>query len=216
MLAGSEIERDASGPSYGIYAYTAREWDPEINLYYYRARYYDPEIGRFISEDPARYDGGVNFYAYVSNAPTNFRDPKGLWAAGVGPGVAGVAALPPPLTGIGGEANCMLVFDGDKNFGILCCGAAGPQWGGALGATGGAAGVFCPSCESVCDLPGLFFQVSGSGGAGPGGFAAGGSMSGRNVSAVGFAGGGVEGGAAAGVLVGDCVWLKEPEACKCE
>jgi RHS repeat-associated protein len=36
---------------HGIYAYTAREWDPEVGLYYYRARYYDAKIGRFISED---------------------------------------------------------------------------------------------------------------------------------------------------------------------
>jgi RHS repeat-associated protein len=40
-----------SGPTESGYAYTGREWDPEINLYYYRARYYDPKIGRFISED---------------------------------------------------------------------------------------------------------------------------------------------------------------------
>ena len=52
MLAGTAIARESSGPEYGIYAYTGREWDPEINLYYYRARYYDPKIGRFISEDP--------------------------------------------------------------------------------------------------------------------------------------------------------------------
>ena len=45
MLAGTAVAREAPGPSYGIYAYTAREWDPEINLYYYRARYYDPRWG---------------------------------------------------------------------------------------------------------------------------------------------------------------------------
>jgi RHS repeat-associated protein len=30
---------------------------------YYRARYYDPLPGRFISEDPARFSGALNFYA---------------------------------------------------------------------------------------------------------------------------------------------------------
>jgi RHS repeat-associated protein len=43
------------------YAYTAREWDPEIGLHYYRARYYDPRVGRFISEDPIEFAGGTNF-----------------------------------------------------------------------------------------------------------------------------------------------------------
>jgi len=60
------------------YAFTGREWDPEINAYYYRARYYDSRLGRFISEDPIGIDGGVNFYAYVGNNPVNLTDPLGL------------------------------------------------------------------------------------------------------------------------------------------
>jgi RHS repeat-associated protein len=46
-------------------------------LYYYRARYYDPHQGRFISEDPIGFDGGVNFYGYVSANPVNLFDPFG-------------------------------------------------------------------------------------------------------------------------------------------
>jgi RHS repeat-associated protein len=65
-------------PPYGIYAYTAREWDPETNLSYYRARYYDPKVGRFISEDPSGFGAGANFYAYADNSPTNRTDPFGL------------------------------------------------------------------------------------------------------------------------------------------
>ncbi|MEO8361015.1 MAG: RHS repeat-associated core domain-containing protein [Vicinamibacteria bacterium] len=60
------------------FAFTGREWDPETGLYYYRARYYEPKSGRFISEDPVRLGGGVNFYAYVPNAPSNWTDPLGL------------------------------------------------------------------------------------------------------------------------------------------
>jgi RHS repeat-associated protein len=60
------------------YAFTGREWDNETGLAYYRARYYDPKIGRFINEDPIRFGGGANFYAYVQNNPVNFIDPSGL------------------------------------------------------------------------------------------------------------------------------------------
>ena len=56
----------------------AREFDPETSLYYYRARYYDPAIGRFASEDPIKFWGGNNFYAYIHNNAVNFGDPYGL------------------------------------------------------------------------------------------------------------------------------------------
>jgi RHS repeat-associated protein len=59
----------------------ARESDAETGLYYYRARYYDQNAGRFLSEDPIRFDGdGANFYRYVSNSPVDWIDPAGLFA----------------------------------------------------------------------------------------------------------------------------------------
>ena len=61
-----------------LYGFTGREPDAETGLQYYRARYYDPSLGRFIAEDPAGFDAGTNFYAYVDNAPTQFVDPYGL------------------------------------------------------------------------------------------------------------------------------------------
>jgi RHS repeat-associated protein len=60
------------------YLYTGRERDPLTGLIYYRARWYDPQQGRFLSEDPIRFNGGNNFYAYVNNNPLNFIDPNGL------------------------------------------------------------------------------------------------------------------------------------------
>ena len=60
------------------YAYTSREFDSDIGLYYYRARYYDPRIGRFISEDPIHFLGGINFYRYVGDNPASYTDPLGL------------------------------------------------------------------------------------------------------------------------------------------
>jgi RHS repeat-associated protein len=52
--------------------------DPTGPRNYYRARYYDPKLGRFLSEDPIRFDGGINFYAYVGNNPVTATDPSGL------------------------------------------------------------------------------------------------------------------------------------------
>jgi RHS repeat-associated protein len=87
----------------GDHRYTGRDFDQESNgdpdsgLMYYRARYYDPTVGRFISEDPIGFAGGVNFYTYVHNNPINMRDPYGLqdsaspwrvgweWLSGWGP-----------------------------------------------------------------------------------------------------------------------------------
>ncbi len=60
------------------FKYTGREFDTETSLYYYRARYYDQAIGRFINEDPLRFGGSQDFYAYVDNRPTISVVPLGL------------------------------------------------------------------------------------------------------------------------------------------
>lgn len=60
------------------FQFTGRESDTETGLYYYRARYYDQSNGRFLSEDPLEFGGGIDFYDYVSNNPVNLRDPFGL------------------------------------------------------------------------------------------------------------------------------------------
>jgi RHS repeat-associated protein len=60
------------------FRYTSREFDSETGLYYYRARYYDPSVGRFLSEDPLMFAGGIDFYAYVTNNPVLLIDPFGL------------------------------------------------------------------------------------------------------------------------------------------
>ena len=75
--AWGNIEAGASEPGY---AFTGREWDPDIGLYYYRARYYDAKGGRFIAEDPIGFKGGMNFYSYVAGNPVGLRDPFGLQA----------------------------------------------------------------------------------------------------------------------------------------
>jgi RHS repeat-associated protein len=58
------------------FQYTGRENEGN-GLYFYRARYYSPLLGRFISEDPIGFGGGLNLYSYVFDSPTNFADPSG-------------------------------------------------------------------------------------------------------------------------------------------
>jgi RHS repeat-associated protein len=70
----------SSGSLVNPFQYTGRELDSETGLYYYRARYYDPGAGRFLSEDPITFTGGIDFYAYVENNPTEFTDALGLQA----------------------------------------------------------------------------------------------------------------------------------------
>jgi RHS repeat-associated protein len=68
----------SGGPSWPN---TRREFDFETGLYYYRARYYDAQAGRFVSEDPIRFDGeDTNLYRYVRNRPSSYFDPLG-WVA---------------------------------------------------------------------------------------------------------------------------------------
>ncbi|HEX9223721.1 MAG TPA: RHS repeat-associated core domain-containing protein [Candidatus Acidoferrales bacterium] len=70
------------------FAYTGRELDAG-NLYFYRARYYSPTLQRFISEDPIEFWGGINFYAYADNSPTDEVDPQGEEGATLALGEAG-------------------------------------------------------------------------------------------------------------------------------
>ncbi len=47
-------------------------------LLFMRARRYDSGVGRFVSEDPIGFAGGVNLYRYAANSPTGLTDPAGL------------------------------------------------------------------------------------------------------------------------------------------
>jgi RHS repeat-associated protein len=60
------------------FTYTGRELDSLTDLIYYRTRWYDAKQGRFLSEDPIIFSGGMNFYSYVDNNSISFVDPFGL------------------------------------------------------------------------------------------------------------------------------------------
>jgi RHS repeat-associated protein len=87
------------------FQYTGRENDG-TGLYYYRARYYDPETGRFISQDPIGFAGGINQYAYVGGNPISFVDPYGLNSIAV-PRLPAIPSLPAwagPAAAVAGAA----------------------------------------------------------------------------------------------------------------
>ncbi|MFY9909065.1 MAG: RHS repeat-associated core domain-containing protein [Candidatus Sulfotelmatobacter sp.] len=67
----------STGTARNYFQYVGREFDPETGLYFNRARYFDPSAGRFLSQDPIRFGGGANFYAYTRNNPLILKDPWG-------------------------------------------------------------------------------------------------------------------------------------------
>ncbi len=54
--------------------------DFQTGLIHMRARYYHPWLGRFLSEDPIQFEGGMNWFAYCGGDPLMRIDPDGeLW-----------------------------------------------------------------------------------------------------------------------------------------
>ena len=58
--------------------FQGKYYDAESGLNYFYHRYYNPAIGRFASEDPIGFLGGINYYKFVRNNPVQLLDPTGL------------------------------------------------------------------------------------------------------------------------------------------
>ena len=58
--------------------FAGMDFDALTGEYYDNARWYDAGLGRFITQDPKGYKGGINLYEYCRNSPTNGTDPSGL------------------------------------------------------------------------------------------------------------------------------------------
>jgi RHS repeat-associated protein len=85
----------AAGDRFG---FTGREFEASIGLYYFRARFYDATTGRFVNEDPIRFDAGdTNVFRYVGNSVTILTDPSGNSAISYGTLSSGISI---PLIGI--------------------------------------------------------------------------------------------------------------------
>lgn len=149
----------ASGDaSYTAFLYTGRELD-NTDFYYYRARYYDARRQRFLSEDPVRFFGGdINLYAYVSNNPTMYSDPLGLWTVGAGIQVNNYSA------GQSVTGSAVVVIDGYGQIGIAFTGGYGAV--AAFGTTQGGASIIglgqASTASTIQQLGGGGFDVSGT------------------------------------------------------
>jgi len=73
LLAGGD-EQDPYGYNGQFGYYT----DHETGMILCTHRYYDPHAGRWLTQDPIGYEGGLNLYKYCGNDPTNRIDPNGL------------------------------------------------------------------------------------------------------------------------------------------
>jgi RHS repeat-associated protein len=159
----------------GRFAFTAREWDVEIDIYFHRARYYDPELGRFTGEDPLGFGAGdANLYRYVGNIPVHRTDPTGkntapeyvvLFATlgvGVAQGFAGFSAAGAIGAACAG-ADLGVSLAVGAGAGITSLGVAGGSIGtGGLAGPGGAiAGAAAYVGESLSTLFGTIATCLG-------------------------------------------------------
>ena len=145
------------------YQFTGRELDSASNLLYYRARWYDPSQGRFLSEDPIGFKGGLDLYSYVWDDPVNLVDPLGRFpwlrslcaVVGAGAGAligdwvgglagAGVGAVAAGATGPGAVVDGPIFVGGGA--------AIGSSIGLPVGAVAGAAvgWVLCAKVPVAC------------------------------------------------------------------
>ncbi len=58
--------------------YQGQLYDPALSMYAMGAREYSPALGRFLSLDPAGFNGGDNLYAFAAGMPLTRIDPTGM------------------------------------------------------------------------------------------------------------------------------------------
>lgn len=182
--AWGTLEVGAGAPGY---SFTGREWDSEVGLYHYRARYYDPRMGRFVSEDPVHFRGGLNFYVYADAQPTTVTDPSGHEPMPLPPGMVPTNWVtffcreygfcprpppppPPPPRGCDGTP-CTPRTDWWAYFGCLMYNAPKPEtfYSAPKAVTGGGLHLRCWMASQVCAEGGLqCFCGSHDGPSGPG------------------------------------------------
>jgi RHS repeat-associated protein len=105
-------------------------FDAESNLHYNTRRYYDPRIGRYITQDPIGFSGGLNLYNYAGGNSVNYIDPTGEFIPLLV--IAGEFAI-----GAGIDITMQLIENGG-NWNCINWKSVGVS--GVLGAVGGGVG----------------------------------------------------------------------------
>lgn len=86
--------------------FPGQQFDAESNLSYNYFRDYESAIGKYVEADPLGLQAGLNLFAYVSNSPALYGDPRGLEQI---------------IQGCGGALG-VTVCDGNNGFEIRNCG----------------------------------------------------------------------------------------------
>jgi len=74
--AWGRVVSDTS-PGFQPFGYAGGLYDRDTGLARFGARDYDPETGRWTTQDPIRFEGGLNLYGYVVQDPVNWVDVTG-------------------------------------------------------------------------------------------------------------------------------------------
>ena len=65
-------------PGFTVFGFAGGLYDAATGLVRFGARDYDAGVGRWTSQDPLRFAGGMNVYGYVLGDPVNRQDLNGL------------------------------------------------------------------------------------------------------------------------------------------
>jgi RHS repeat-associated protein len=159
------------GPNTVPQKFTGQIRDNETGLDYFQARYYSAAQGRFLSPDPGNAGADPsdpqtwNGYAYVGNNPLSRTDPSGLvtlvWG-GIGPSAAGgpIGMGVDFLAELGMDFLTYLLGGGPPPTGVRLEFSTPVFSAPAIGAN---SGWFFVPATGVWIIPGLTFQVTGTG-----------------------------------------------------
>ena len=129
--------------------------EPGIGLQLLGQRYYDPAIGRFISQDPIGFAGGLNLYGYCGNDPVGLLDPLGLISLRTlsGLGGAAVASFAGPELAAFGYLAGTAFYDAVGHLGsVVGCHDAGQASGWEVAKAGAGVGVGAAAIVPGLDL----------------------------------------------------------------
>jgi len=74
---GNLISSSGTLAGANVYRSSSKEYINSVGLYFYLNRFYDPSLQRFLNQDPAGENGGIDIYQFNRNNPIDYIDPTG-------------------------------------------------------------------------------------------------------------------------------------------